>query len=83
MMYLPGVILCYGVSCVMVLTRVNGVSPCYGVNVMDGDVGHTAEGGERQTQGGPKGRQLEVGARRSPRLLVSLIYPCPTLTRMS
>ena len=44
---------------------------CY--PVMDGDVGHTAwaaEGREGQSQAGPKGRQLEVGPRRGPRLLV-------------
>ena len=40
---------------------------------MDGGVGHTAaapEGREGQSQAGPKGRQLEVGPRRGPRLLV-------------
>ena len=46
---------------------------CY--PVMDGDVGHTAwaaEGREGQSQAGPKGRQLEVGPLRGPRLLVIL-----------
>ena len=36
-------------------------------------VGHTAsapEGREGRYQAGPKGRSLEVGARRAPRLLV-------------
>ena len=40
---------------------------------MDGGVGHTAwapGGGEGRSQAGPKGRQLEVGPRRGPRLLV-------------
>ena len=40
---------------------------------MDGGVGHTAwapEGREGRSQAGPKGRQLEVGPRRGPRLLV-------------
>ena len=42
---------------------------------MDGGVGHMAwapEGREGQSQAGPKGRKLEVGARRAPRLLVIL-----------
>ena len=40
---------------------------------MDGGVGHTAfvpEGHEGRSQAGPKGRNLEVGARMAPRLLV-------------
>ena len=39
-------------------------------------VGHTAsvpEGREGRSQAGPKGRSLEVGARRAPRLLVGHI----------
>ena len=42
---------------------------------MDGGVGHTAwapEGREGRSQAGPKGRQLEVGPRRGPRLLVHI-----------
>ena len=44
---------------------------------MDGGVGHTAwapEGREGRSQAGPKGRQLEVGSRRGPRLLVLLYW---------
>ena len=40
----------------------------------DRGVGHTAwapVGREGRSQAGPKGRKLEVGARRAPRLLVS------------
>ena len=36
---------------------------------MDGGVGHTAwapEGREGRSQAGPKGHQIEVGARRAP-----------------
>ena len=39
---------------------------------MDGGVGHTAwapKGREGRSQVGPKGHQLEVGARRAPKLL--------------
>ena len=42
-------------------------------------MGHTAwapDGREGRYQAGPKGRSLEVGARRSPRLLVSYISHC-------
>ena len=44
---------------------------------MDGGVGHTAwapEGREGRSQAGPKGRQLEVGPRRGPRLLVYIFF---------
>ena len=42
-------------------------------------MGHTAwapEGREGRYQAGPKGRSLEVGARRAPRLLVLHIFVC-------
>ena len=44
---------------------------------MDGGVGHTTWAPERRevrSQAGPKGRQLEVGPQRGPRLLVLYIY---------
>ena len=44
---------------------------------MDGGVGHTAwapEEHEGQSQAGPKGRQLEVGSRRAPTLLVYIYF---------
>ena len=47
------------------------VSPFFGVPVMDGDVGHRAEGHKGRSQAGAKGHQLEVGPQRGSRLLVS------------
>ena len=44
-------------------------------------VGHTAEGGEGRYQAGPKGRNLEVGARRAPRLLVINNHHCILMGR--
>ena len=41
-------------------------------------MGHTAwapEGREGRSQAGPKGRKLEVGARRAPKLLVLWYFP--------
>ena len=41
------------------------VSPFFGVPVMDGDVGHRAEGHKGRSQAGAKGHQLEVGPQTS------------------
>ena len=38
-------------------------------------MGHTAWAREGRSQGGPKCRKLEVGARRAPKLLVESIFP--------